>query len=190
MACLPNCNLSKLHGIPIGIKDNICSDGLNCTAGKQRRSEPRLSRGAAHGRFALPSPVRFRGVTSRTLPSICQLARLRSGASLADVLLPECRTALQACPPCCRLDLFKAAQSASVFVFNLASLPNGSDTALLILLQGRTTCWGRTTRRPPLWTTSLLRAASSWPRWPSASGPSSAAPTGSPAGQPAGGRPL
>jgi Asp-tRNA(Asn)/Glu-tRNA(Gln) amidotransferase A subunit family amidase len=33
MACLPSCNLSKLHGIPIGIKDNICSDGLNCTAG-------------------------------------------------------------------------------------------------------------------------------------------------------------
>ncbi|GAQ87788.1 hypothetical protein KFL_003770080 [Klebsormidium nitens] len=32
-ACMPNCSLSKLHGIPIGLKDNICSDGLNCTAG-------------------------------------------------------------------------------------------------------------------------------------------------------------
>ncbi|GAQ85762.1 hypothetical protein KFL_002530070 [Klebsormidium nitens] len=32
-ACMPNCSFSKLHGIPIGLKDNIASDGLNCTAG-------------------------------------------------------------------------------------------------------------------------------------------------------------
>ncbi|GAQ90690.1 hypothetical protein KFL_006740040 [Klebsormidium nitens] len=33
MACLPECALSKLHGVPIGLKDNINSDGMNATAG-------------------------------------------------------------------------------------------------------------------------------------------------------------
>ncbi|GAQ88220.1 hypothetical protein KFL_004100080 [Klebsormidium nitens] len=32
-ACAPNCNLNKLHGIPVILKDNVCADGMECTAG-------------------------------------------------------------------------------------------------------------------------------------------------------------
>ncbi|GAQ81495.1 hypothetical protein KFL_000820010, partial [Klebsormidium nitens] len=32
-ACAPNCNLNKLHGIPVALKDNVCADGMECTAG-------------------------------------------------------------------------------------------------------------------------------------------------------------
>ncbi|GAQ78046.1 hypothetical protein KFL_000070160 [Klebsormidium nitens] len=32
-ACLPTCNLSKIHGIPVLLKDNVAADGMNVTAG-------------------------------------------------------------------------------------------------------------------------------------------------------------
>lgn len=32
--CAPNCNLSKIHGIPVLLKDNVAADGMNVTAGE------------------------------------------------------------------------------------------------------------------------------------------------------------
>jgi Asp-tRNA(Asn)/Glu-tRNA(Gln) amidotransferase A subunit family amidase len=37
-ACAPNCGFNKLHGIPVLLKDNVCADGMECTAGDTSRT--------------------------------------------------------------------------------------------------------------------------------------------------------
>jgi hypothetical protein len=37
-ACAPNCGFNKLHGIPVLLKDNVCADGMECTAGDDSRT--------------------------------------------------------------------------------------------------------------------------------------------------------